>query len=387
MKKTYIAMGGRSFLGVENGMYRHIPAEILGARTLECLLRKAEGQIDSDRIDGILAGNGVGGGGNIARLMMLEAGLPQKIPAATIDGQCGSGLEALGMAGAKIMAGMGNLYIVGGFESSSTAPRRRYHENHPDYQSMGGEHAYYHVAKFAPGTHRDTAMLEGAEQVARQEGITREMLNPWVLRSHSLARRAEEELLLKNVAWEVMPGCDRDEGIRPRMSQRLLNRLPCVLKDGQVTTAGNACLTNDGAAFLALTSQEYCQSTGCTPWAQLEDVVSLGGNPMESPTMAVMAVEALLKKRGMEETDIDVFECNEAFAVIDELFARRFPASVEKYNILGGALAYGHPYGASGGIITLHAIEALRKVNGTYAICSIAAAGGLGTAILLKRCQ
>lgn len=108
---------------------------------------------------------------------------------------------------------------------------------------------------------------------------------------------------------------------------------------------------------------------------------------MESPTMAVMAVEALLKKRGMEETDIDVFECNEAFAVIDELFARRFPASVEKYNILGGALAYGHPYGASGGIITLHAIEALRKVNGTYAICSIAAAGGLGTAILLKRCQ
>ncbi len=386
MKKVYIIMGGRSFLGVENGIYRHIPAEILGARTLEHLLRKAKGQMDTEEIDGILAGNGVGGGGNIARLMMLEAGLPQKIPAVTVDGQCGSGLEALGMAGARIKSGMGNLYIAGGFESSSTAPRRKYRDNHPDYQAMGGEDAYYQVAKFAPGSHRDTAMLEGAERTALEEGITREMLNPWVLRSHSLASRAQEEHLLNDVAWEVIPHCHRDEGIRQRMSQRLLNRLPCVLKDGQVTTAGNACLTNDGAAFLALASQEYCQSTGWEPWAELEDMASLGGNPSESPRMAVEAVEALLKKRGMTEADIDIFECNEAFAVIDELFARRFPTSVEKYNILGGALAYGHPYGASGGIIALHAIEALRKVHGTYAICSIAAAGGLGTAILLKRC-
>lgn len=229
-------------------------------------------------------------------------------------------------------------------------------------------------------------MLEGAERVAVQEGITREQLNPWVLRSHSLAGQAREENILWDVVWEVIPGCDRDEGIRQRMSERLLNRLPCVLKDGQVITAGNACLTNDGAAFVAMASQEYCQSVGCKPWAELMDMVTLGGNPMESPRMAVAAVEALLKKRGMRETDIDVYECNEAFAVIDELFVRRFPASIEKYNMLGGAIAYGHPYGASGGIIALHAIEALKKVDGTYAVCSIAAAGGLGTAILLKRC-
>ena len=130
-------------------MYRHIPAELLGAETLKLLLKKTRGIIDPERIDGILAGNGVGAGGNIGRLMMLEAGLPQKIPAATIDGQCGSGLEALGMAAVKIMSGMGNLYIAGGFESCSTAPRRKYHENHPDYEAMGGENSYYHVAKFA----------------------------------------------------------------------------------------------------------------------------------------------------------------------------------------------------------------------------------------------
>ena len=130
MKKVYIIAGGRSYLGLENSMYRHIPAELLGAETLKLLLKKTRGIIDPERIDGILAGNGVGAGGNIGRLMMLEAGLPQKIPAATIDGQCGSGLEALGMAAAKIMSGMGSLYIAGGFESSSTAPRRKYHENH-----------------------------------------------------------------------------------------------------------------------------------------------------------------------------------------------------------------------------------------------------------------
>lgn len=385
MKKAYIIAGGRSFLGVENRMYRHIPAEILGGRTLEQFVERDRDRIDMKKIDGIIAGNGVGAGGNIARLMMLEAGLSQKIPAVTIDGQCGSGLEAMGMAAARIFSGMGNLYIAGGFESSSTAPRRKYHENHPEFPLMGEDRAFYQVAKFAPGLHRETAMLEGAEQVAVQEGINREMLNPWVIRSHSLARQAREENRLKNVVWEVIPGCNRDEGIRERMGERFLNRLPCVLKNGQVITAGNACLTNDGAAFVAMASKEYCQSMACEPSAEFMDIVTLGGNPEESPRMAVDAVEQLLKKRGMVEEDIDIYECNEAFAVIDELFARRFPSSVDKYNILGGALAYGHPYGASGGIITLHALEALKKVEGTYAVCSIAAAGGLGTAILLKR--
>lgn len=386
MKKVLIIAGGRSYLGVENSMYRHVPAEILGARTLQRFLQKAADKIEIERIDGILAGNGVGAGGNIARLMMLEAGLPEKIPAVTIDGQCESGLETMGMAAGKILAGLGELYIAGGFESSSTAPRRAYHQNHPDYQLMGGESAFYQVAKFAPGVHRDSAMLEGAERVAVQEGITRKMLNPWVIRSHSLARQARENGILTKVVWETIPGCDKDEGIRERMEERLLERLPCVLKNGEVITAGNACLTNDGAAFVAMASQAYCERVACEPLAELVDIVTLGGNPMESPRMAVAAVEKLLEKRGMTEKDVDVFECNEAFAVIDELFARRFSDSIEKYNVLGGALAYGHPYGASGGIITLHALEALKMRKGTYAVCSIAAAGGLGTAILLRRC-
>ena len=106
-----------------------------------------------------------------------------------------------------------------------------------------------------------------------------------------------------------------------------------------------------------------------------------------SPKTAVLAIERLLKKHNMTSEDIDVFECNEAFAVIDELFMRAYPDAVDRYNIFGGALAYGHPYGASGGIITLHAVKALEKTNGEYAVVSVAAAGGIGTAMLIRYCR
>ncbi|MDE6617334.1 MAG: acetyl-CoA C-acyltransferase, partial [Lachnospiraceae bacterium] len=124
------------------------------------------------------------------------------------------------------------------------------------------------------------------------------------------------------------------------------------------------------------------------PLAEFAGVAETGVNPDESPRSAIKAIEKLLEKNNMDYHDISVYECNEAFAVIDELFARRFPDASDRYNIFGGALAYGHPYGASGGIILLHALKALEYSkpgnNSRYAVCSIAAAGGAGTAVLLK---
>lgn len=380
MKKVYILGGVRSYIGVENRMYRHVPAEILGARTLQ----RAAAPYSKEDINGVIAGNGVGAGGNITRLMMLEAGFPMEIPGFTIDLQCGSGLESIGVAAAKIGCGMGDLYIAGGFESSSTAPRRGYNQNHPDYEKYNGEENWYHVAKFSPGEHREYAMIEGAERVAVKEQISHEEMNSWVIRSHQLAKKARETGVLAKKAVSVLEGCNKDEGIRERMSESFLNRLPYILPEGQKITAGNACLTHDGAAFVVLCSEDYLRENHLVPEAEFVDIAEIGGNPMESPVTAVMAVEKLLQKNGLTFKDIDIFECNEAFAVIDVLFARKFPKCVERYNIFGGALAYGHPYGASGGIITLHAIEALKFVNGRYGVCSIAAAGGVGTAILIQ---
>lgn len=381
MNKVYILGGGRSYIGIENSMYRHIPAEILGARTLQRVVMP----YDISSLDGVIAGNGVGAGGNIARLMMLEAGLPQKVPAVTVDVQCGSGLESIGIAAAKIASGMGDFYIAGGFESSSTAPRRGYHANHAEFEKYGGAAGWYRVAKFAPGIHWETAMLEGAENTAKKYQVSRQEMNPWVIRSHRLAKEAEENGDLKDIVFEILEGCSRDEGIRRRMSEKFLDRLPCVLPDGEIITAGNACLTNDGAAFLALCSEKYARQHGLVPEAEFAGMTEVGGNPSESPVTAIQAIDRLLTRCRLTAHDIDVFECNEAFAVIDVLFAREYPHKTDCYNIFGGALAYGHPYGASGGIIALHALNALRKTGGTLAVCSIAAAGGIGTAVLLKK--
>lgn len=375
MDNVYILGGLRSYIGVVNGMYRHMPAEKLGAAVLRQLLEKYPVEPDY-----VICGNGVGAGGNITRLMTLEAGLDNRVPAFSIDVQCGSGLESIAVAAAKIACGDADVVIAGGFESSSTQPRRGYNPNHPDYNGD----SWYSVAKFMPDIHRETVMLEGAEEAALKEHITKEEMDRWVLRSHKLAAQAAEQNLLKNIIAPVF-GAMKDEGIRPRMSQRLLDRMPKVLTGGQYITAANSCLINDGAAFVVLCSQEYLQKRGLVPQAKVLASTACGGDPLISPRTAVAALEKLLVKNNLTEADIDGFELNEAFAVIDVMFARSFSNSLDKYNVFGGALAYGHPYGASGAIITLHLLESLKQRNGRLGCASVAAAGGVGTALLLER--
>lgn len=385
MERAYITGGARSYIGTENGMYKNIPAEILGAEVIKHIINRYNLQ----DIDLVIAGNAAGAGGNITRLMLLEAGLPENIPAFTIDMQCGSGLESIAIAAARIQSGQSGCIIAGGFESCSTAPRRAYNKNHPGYSLYGEDLSWYKTAKFSPGNHEQDTMLKGAERAALSEGITRDMLDKWVLKSHALAKEARDKGFLNNILVQVKDGCNRDEGIRDRMGQKLLDRLPYVLKDGSVLTAANACLTNDGAAFVVMCSGKYIKEHGIKPVAEFMDIAETGISPDISPCSAVAAIDKLLKRNNLDYHNIDIYECNEAFAVIDELFARKYPDVTDRYNIFGGALAYGHPYGASGGIIMLHALKALEKedisTNSRYAVCSIAAAGGIGAAVLVKR--
>ena len=375
MDKVYMLGGLRSYIGLSKGIYRHIPAEKLGAAVLRQVLDKYK----IDKPDYIIAGNGVGAGGNIARLMALEAGVEQSVPAFTIDVQCGSGLESIAVAAAKIECGEAEVIVAGGFESSSCQPRRALNPNHPDY---AGDN-WYSVAKFMPGVHRETVMLEGAEQAIFEEQVTKAELDAWVLRSHRLATEARTKGLLQDIIAPVF-GASKDEGIRPRMSQRLIDRMPKLLPEGKLLTAANACLINDGAAFVVLCSEEYLQKQGFKPQAKVLASAACGGNPLVSPRTAITALEKLLASQGLKEDDIDGFELNEAFAVIDVIFERTFTKSVAKYNVFGGALAYGHPYGASGAIITLHLLESLRQRKGRLGCASVAAAGGVGTALLVE---
>lgn len=372
---AYILGGLRSYVGLSKGMYCHVPAEKLGA----AVLRQVMDKYNIIEPDYIIAGNAVGAGGNIARLMALEAGVKQTVPAFSVDVQCGSGLESIAIAAAKITCGEADVVIAGGFESSSCQPRRGLNKNHPDYV----DDSWYSVAKFIPGVHRETVMLEGAEQAIIEEKVSKEELDYWVLRSHKLATEARDKGLLQNIITPVFDA-KQDEGIRPRMSQRLIDRLPKLLPDGKLLNAANACLINDGAAFIVLCSKKYLEEHGLKAQARVLGSTACGGDPMVSPRTAVTVLEKLLNKHHLQEKDIDGFELNEAFAVIDVIFARTFPNSLDKYNVFGGALAYGHPYGASGAIITLHLLESLRQRGGRFGCTSVAAAGGVGTALLLE---
>lgn len=376
MSEAYILGGLRSYVGLKGGMYKQVPAEKLGAAVLKQVMDK----YGVTNPDYIIGGNGVGAGGNITRLMALEAGVDISVPAFTVDVQCGSGLESIAIAAAKIKNGEADLIIAGGFESCSTQPRRGVNPNHPDYKGD----SWYSVAKFMPGIHRETVMLEGAEEAIIREQVTKEELDQWVIRSHALATKAREEGALNHLIAPVF-GAAKDEGIRPKMSQRLIDRMPKLLPDGKYLTAANACLINDGAAFLVLCSEKYVQDHNLQPQAKVIGSTACGGDPLVSPRTAITALEKLLQRYNLPAEQIDAFELNEAFAVIDVLFARTFPKALDRYNTFGGALAYGHPYGASGGIITLHLLEALKAKQGHYGAASVAAAGGVGTALLLER--
>lgn len=379
MNDVYILGGLRSYIGIKNGIYKHIPAEILGSNLLKKLVKKYA--LSASDIDFIICGNGVGAGGNITRLMALEAGMDYSVPAFTVDMQCCSGLESVIVASDKIAAGNADLIIAGGFESSSTQPKRAYNPNHPDFSS---EHNFYDTAKFMPNVHRETIMLESAELTAQKEHISKADMDKWVLRSHQRATKARNENLLKDFTVSIC-NSNKDEGIRPRMSQKLLDRMPFVLPSGKLITAANSCLINDGSAMLMLCSKNYLQKHNLTPLAKIINPTACGVNPMMSPKGAVEVTKKILAKNNLSSSDIAAFEVNEAFAVIDVLFERAFPDCVDRYNIFGGALAYGHPYGVSGTMLLLHLIKALQLRHGKLGCASIAGAGGLGSSMIIER--
>ncbi|MCC0706336.1 acetyl-CoA C-acyltransferase [Clostridioides sp. ES-S-0190-01] len=377
MEDVFILGGLRSHIGLKNGIFQCVQPELLGAKVLKHLIEKYE----IDKIDEIICGNAVGTGGNITRLMILTAGIESEVPAFTVDMQCASAMMSLDIAFSKIKSGQCDLIIAGGFESSSLQPMRTYHKNDRRYNINNPSYA---VAQFSPDNNSENSMLEGAERVAKLYKIEKAELDYWVKESHRRAKNTREEKFLEDIIFPIDSNT-YDEGIRDKMSQRLLDRIPSILGKGSITNAANACLINDGASFLILCSKKYLENTKKNPKAKVINSCTIGTEPQLSPTSAIKAMERLLDIEKLNYMDISAIEFNEAFAVIDVLFQRKYPELIDRYNIFGGALAYGHPYGASGAIIALHLLKALEKTNGKYGICSIAAAGGLGSALLIER--
>lgn len=468
MDKVYLLGGRRSYIGVENGIYRNVSAEELGAFVIKKVMDSYD--ISPEDIDLVAVGNAIGAGGNIGRLASLMAGVSEKTPVVTVDSQCGSGLAAIMQAAMQIELGMADVAIAGGFESSSSAPERRINKRHPDY-TVDGDNVFK-VAKFKPGAYDELAMFKGAEKCAATFGMDRHELDMYAIRSHRRAAQARENGELDDIfagsfyeydrsrraVEDDEPGkCEnaeaeqhknrtltrkehpeKDEGIRDRISEKLLTRLPALVPGGSYITAGNVCLTNDGAAFVLLCSERFLKKHKenkkyikdmneiIHPF-KIVDIVSVGASPDMSPVSIVPAIDKLLSRNNLKASDILAWEYNEAFAVIDKLMESYVNKDFSNANVFGGALAYGHPYGASGGIITLHLMKAMEKlmaeeaevsannsvdneagyndvdnkdwnivVKGEdvsetdvsetrYGVCAVAAAGGIGTAMLVSR--
>lgn len=387
MYSVYIQGGLRSPIGVYGGQYKLWRPEQLGATLLKSWLARRLAAIDTSfRVaeetwlqraelynllpDLIIGGNAVGTGGNLVRLMALEAGLPVTVPAFTVDMQCASGAMAIAQAYALLKSGVQHHIWAGGLESSSLQPVRKYA---PGDNRQGN----YMVAQFSPEENDALAMLKGAERVIKKYAITKEELYRWVLRSHERAAVAIQKGYLRPyMATEGIWQTYTDEGIRPHISEKLLNRLPSLLGKDSLVTAGTSCLTHDGAAWLSLSHDK-------SPF-QILHVTVWSGEPLYSPEGAWQVTEKLLGETGLTMSQLDAVEWNEAFAAIDVLFERAYPRQTEIYNSLGGALAYGHPYGASGAIILLHLMAALQQRKGRYGVAAIAGAGGTGVAILVS---
>lgn len=365
---VYIHGGLRTPIGVLNGQYRNIRPEIFGAQLINELIAR----YDIASVDGVFCGNAVGTGGNIGRLMSLMSSLSVSTPAITIDMQCASALMSIEMAYTHIASGVMNSAIAGGIESSSLQPDRI-------YATGDDRDGLYKVAQFTPQDRSPLAMLEGAERTIHKHNVSKEELYPYIIGSHQRAAKALDNKILQSYIMSFTIDGKKcvDECIRPKMNEKLLARMKPLLGSDSITNAGNACLTHDGGAFVYVSNE-------IGPF-KIHSVMPWAGNPQFSPEGALESTAAILQRTSLTMDDIDVVEWNEAFAVIDVLFKKAYPNDIEKYNMLGGALAYGHPYGCSGAILVLHCMAALESCNGRYGLCAIAGAGGTGTALIMER--
>ncbi|GAB3211473.1 thiolase family protein [Marinactinospora thermotolerans] len=378
-----IVAARRTAIGRAGGCFRDVGAEFLLAGVIAAVLR--DGGVAADQVDEVVAGNAAGPGGNVARVAALTAGLPFSVPAVTVDRQCGAGLEAINQACRLVQAGAAEVVLAGGVESVSTAPWR---VRRPSGRT--GMPVFYDKARFSPDSVGDPGMGEAAENVARVYGVSRERQDAFAARSHRLAVQAQEEGLFADeitTLGEFGPRVERDECPRPRSSPERLARLRPAFVEGGTVTAGNSCPLNDGAAMVLVTSMERARALGHRRVLAFVDGAAAGVDPNLLGVGAVASTRRLLARQpGVELDRVDVVEFNEAFASQTLACLDLLGIDPDRVNRNGGAIALGHPYGASGAVLVTRVYSQLVRQRsageGGTAVAMMATAGGLGVSTL-----
>ena len=391
MRKAVIVSAARTPFGVLGGSLKDLTAVELGAHVIREALKRAE--IPGEMVDNVLMGMVLqGGAGQIpSRQASIKAGIPQEVTSETINKVCASGLRAVTLGETIIRAGDAEVIVAGGMESMSNAPfalkkarfgYRMGNDSVIDLMVHDGLWCAFHNVHMA--VHGST--------VAKEYGISREAQDEFAFRSQTLALAAiregrfEEEIAPLSIPQKG--GQTKvfavDEGPRPDTSLEKMAALPPIFVADGTVTAGNAPGVNDGAGALVLMSEEKARSLGKKPLATILGHATVAQEPAYIATTPGLAINKLLKQKGMKIGDIDLLEVNEAFAAVALTSQKIAGWDPEKVNVNGGAIALGHPIGASGARIIMTLIYELKRRGGGLGIAAICSGAAQGDAVLLE---
>jgi acetyl-CoA C-acetyltransferase len=391
MREVVIVEAVRSPIGKRNGGLSTVhPAELLSQVQREVVTRSG---IDPSLVEQVVGGcvSQVGEQSfNITRTAWLAAGLPLETAATTVDTQCGSSQQATNLATALVGSGVVDVAVACGVESMSRLPIG---VNSSKKLGLGVPIPKTYFAQY-----EFTSQFEGAERIADKWGITRDDTDAFGLRSQELAAQAwEEGRFDTQVVPITAPDRDdegnpaetthevtRDEGLRATTLDKLATLKP-VAREGGVHTAGNASQISDGAAALLVTTPEKAAELGLTPIARIVDTCLVGVDPVLMLTGPIDATQRLLARTGRTIDDIDLFEINEAFASVVLAWQKEVGADPARVNPNGGAIALGHPLGATGAFLLTKAVHELIRTDGQAALVSMCCGGGLGTGTIIER--
>ena len=390
-RKVVLAGACRTAIGVMGGQFANTSAVELGTIVIKEALKRAG--VSPDQIDEVYMGNVIqaGNGQNPARQAAVYAGIPNEVPATTINVLCGSGLHCVNLAAKLIAAGDADIIVAGGMENMTMAP----------YMLRNGRYGY----RMGNATIEDAMIKDGltdafhnyhmgitAENICEQWGLTREELDEFAAWSQNKCEKAMAEGKFKD---EIVPVevkkkketivVDTDEGPRPGTTAEGIARLrPAFKKDG-IVTAANASSINDGAAAIVVMSEEKAKELGVTPMATWVAGALGGVDPSIMGVGPVAATNKVMAKTGLSVDDMDLIEANEAFAAQSLAVAHDLKFDMDKVNVNGGAIALGHPVGASGCRILVTLLHEMQKRDAKKGLATLCIGGGMGCATIVER--
>jgi acetyl-CoA C-acetyltransferase len=372
----------RTPVGKRGGGLSQVHPADLGAHALKALVSRTG--IDPAAVEDVVFGcvDAIGPqAGDIARTCWLAAGLPEEVPGTTVDRQCGSSQQAVHFAAQAVMSGTSDVVVAGGVQNMSMIPiaaamtvAEQFGSTDPFSGSKGWVERY--------GT-QEVSQFRGAEMIAEKWGISREEMEQFALESHRRAAQATDEGRFENEIVSLGE-VTADEGFRRETSLEKMAKLPPLLPDGRLTAAVSSQIS-DAAAAMLVVSEGALRTHGLKPRARVHHLSVRGADPIYMLTAPIPATAYALEKSGMSLDDIDLVEINEAFASVVLAWQRETGADLAKVNVNGGAIALGHPLGATGVRLMTTLLNELERTNGRYGLQTMCEGGGQANVTIIER--